>query len=117
MTATQQNAAKMSCVNIDQEQQQRGVQRWEKIKWQVHSAKPIEDRAEPSVSVRARESKTQREKQKTKSCNDNCGDDPPRKNRQLLLCSTKKRSRDEEEVDRHVGENHERNEWDGMRSH
>jgi len=62
--------------------------------------------------VRTRESKTQREKQKTKTCNENCSDDPPRKNPQFLLCSTKERSRDEEEVNRHVGENHERNEWD-----
>ena len=89
------------------------MKRWEEIVRRIHSAKPIEDRAEPPVSVRARESKTQREKQKTKACNENCGDDPPRKDPQLLLCSTKKRSRDEEEVDRHVGENHERNEWDG----
>jgi hypothetical protein len=62
--------------------------------------------------VRAGESKTQREKQKTKSCNENCGDDSPRKNPQLLLRSTQERSRNEEEIDRHVGENHERNEWD-----
>jgi len=62
--------------------------------------------------VRARESKTQREKQKTKPCDENRGDDPPRKYPQFLLCSTKERSRDEEEVDRHVGENHEGNEWD-----
>ena len=78
----------------------------------IHSAKPIEDRAEPATSVGPRKSKTQREKQKTNACNENCGDDSPRKNPQLLLGSTKKWSRDEEEVDRHVRENHERNEWD-----
>ena len=63
--------------------------------------------------MRARESKAQREKQKAEAGNENCGCDPPRKDSQLLVRSTKERGRDEEEVDRHVGENHERNEWDG----
>src|SRR5206468_7979569 len=96
-----------------QEQQQRGVQRREKIKGRIHSAKPIKDRAEPSAGMRARESKAQREKQKAKSGNENCGYDPPRKDSQLLVRSTKERGRDEEEINRHVGKNHERNEWDG----
>jgi len=63
--------------------------------------------------MRARESKAQRKKQKAETGNENCGDDPPRKDPQLLVRSTKERGRDEEEVDRHVRENHERNEWDG----
>src|SRR4029077_5997674 len=109
----QENAAKISRVEIDQEQQQRGVQRREKIKGRVHSAKPIKDRAEPSAGIRARESKAQREKQQANTGNENCGYDPPRKYPQFLVRSTKERGRDEEEVDRHVGENHERNEWDG----
>src|SRR5437773_171851 len=54
-----------------------------------------------------------REKQKANASNENCGYDPPRKDSQLLVCSTKERGRDEKKVDRHVGENHERNEWDG----
>jgi len=109
----QENAAKISRVEIEQEQQQRGVQRREKIKGRIHSAKPIKDPAEPSAGMRARESKAQREKQKAKAGNENRGDDPPRKDPQLLVRSTKERGRDEEEVDRHVGKNHERNEWDG----
>ncbi len=109
----QENAAKISRVEIDQKQQQRGVQRREKIKGRIHSAKPIKDRAEPSAGMRARESKAQREKQKAKTGNENCGYDPPRKDPQLLVRSTKERGRDEEEIDRHVGENHERNESDG----
>jgi hypothetical protein len=64
--------------------------------------------------MRARESKTQREKQKAKAGNENCCYDSPRKDPQLLVRSAKKRGRDKEEVDRHVGENHERNEWDGV---
>jgi hypothetical protein len=63
--------------------------------------------------MRARESKAQREKQKAKAGNKNCGYDPPGKDSQLCVCSTKEWGRDEEEVDRHVGQNHERNEWDG----
>jgi hypothetical protein len=63
--------------------------------------------------MRSRESEAQRENQKAKTGNENCGYDPPRKDPQLLVRSTKERGRDEEEVDRHVGENHERNEWDG----
>ncbi len=109
----QEKTAKIPRVKIDQEQQERGVQRREKIKGRIHSAKPIKDRAEPSAGMRTRESKAQRKKQKAKAGNENCGDDPPRKDPQLLICPTKERSRDEEEVDRHVGENHERNEWDG----
>src|SRR5436190_16005200 len=109
----QENAAKISRIEIDQEQQQRGVQRREKIKGRIHSTKPIKDRAEPSGGMRARESKAQREKQKAKARNENRGYDPPRKDSQLLVRSTKERGGDEEEVDRHVGETHERNEWDG----
>jgi hypothetical protein len=109
----QENAAKISRVEIDQEQQQRGVQRWEKIKRRIHSAKPIKDRAKPSAGMRTRESEAQRKKQKAKACNENCGYDPPRKDSQLLVRSTKERRRDEEEVDRHVGKNHEGNEWNG----
>jgi hypothetical protein len=63
--------------------------------------------------MRTRESKAQREEQKAKASNENCGYDPPRKDSQFLVRSTKERGCDEEEVDRHVGENHERNEWDG----
>src|SRR5438132_14422299 len=63
--------------------------------------------------MRTRESKAYREKQKAKASDENCGYDPPRKDSQLLVRSTKERGCDEEEVDRHVGENHERNEWDG----
>src|SRR4029077_2069375 len=103
----------MTKITIEQNWRERRVKRWKQIVRRIHSAKPIEDRAEPPDSVRARESKTQREKQKTKACNENRGDHPPQKNPQLLLCSTKERGRDEEEVDRHIGENHERKEWDG----
>src|SRR4030081_203722 len=63
--------------------------------------------------MRTWESKAQREKQKAKAGNKNCGYDTPRKDSQLLVRSTKERSRDEEEVYRHVGQNHERNERDG----
>src|SRR5439155_16885536 len=98
---------------IDKQQQQRGVQRREQIKWRVYSTKPVKDRADRSAGMRARESKAQREKQKANASNENCGYDPPRKDSQLLVCSTKERGRDEKKVDRHVGENHERNEWDG----
>ena len=62
--------------------------------------------------MRARESKAQRKKQKAEAGNENCGYDPARKDPQLLVRSTKERSRNEEEVDRHVGQNHEGNEWD-----
>ncbi len=109
----QENAAKISSVEIDQEQQQRGMQRREKIKGRIHSAKPIKDCAEPSAGIRARESEAQGKKQKANARNENCGYDPPRKDPQLLVRSTKERGCDEEEVDRHVWENHERNEWDG----
>src|SRR5207245_7705332 len=61
----------------------------------------------------ARESKAQGKKKKAKAGNKNCGDDPSRKDSQLLIRMTKERGRDEEKVDRHVGKNHERNEWDG----
>src|SRR5207247_9451389 len=74
-----ENAAKISCVEIDQKQQQRGVQRREKIKGRIHSAKPIKDRAEPSAGMRARESKAQRKKQKAKAGNEDCRYEPPRK--------------------------------------
>src|ERR1700730_2305776 len=63
--------------------------------------------------MRTRESKAQRKKQKAKASNEICGYDPPRKDSQLFVRSTNKRGCDEEEVDRHVGDNHERNEWDG----
>src|SRR5205823_10378595 len=85
--------------------------RREQIEWRIHSAKPIKDRAEPSAGMRAREGKAQRKKQKAKASNTNCGDDPPRKDSQFLVRSTNKRGCDEEDVDRHVGENHEWNEW------
>src|SRR6266404_1329658 len=63
--------------------------------------------------MRTWESKAQRKKQKAKASNENCGYDPPRKDSQLFVRSTKKRGCDEEEINRHVRENHERNEWDG----
>src|SRR5437773_8265520 len=63
--------------------------------------------------MRTRESKAQRKKKKAKAGNENCGDDPPRKDSQLFVRSTNNRGCDEEDVDQHVGENHERNEWDG----
>src|SRR5437773_11840126 len=63
--------------------------------------------------MRTRESKAQRKKKKAKAGNENCGDDPPRKDSQLFVRSTNNRGCDEEDVDRHVGKNHERNEWDG----
>src|SRR5207249_1815103 len=109
----QENAAKISRVEIDQEQQQRGVQRREEIERRIHSAKPIKDCAEPSAGMRARESKAQRKKQKANARDEDCGYDPPRKDSQFLIRSTQERRRDEEEVDRHVRENHERNERDG----
>jgi hypothetical protein len=63
--------------------------------------------------VRTWESKAQWEKQKAKATNENCGHDSSRKDSQLFVGSTKKRGCDEEEINRHVRENHERNEWDG----
>src|SRR5882724_5533407 len=63
--------------------------------------------------MRTRESKAQWEKQKAKASNENCGYDPPRKDSQLFVRWAKKWGCDEEEINRHVRENHERNEWDG----
>src|SRR5437588_1323475 len=63
--------------------------------------------------MRTWESKAQREKQKAKAGNKNCAYDPPRKDPQLLIRSTNKRGCDEEQINRHVRQNHERNEWDG----
>ena len=64
--------------------------------------------------MRTRERKAQWEKQKAKASNENCGYDPPRKDSQLFVRSTNKRGCDEEEINRHVRENHESNEWDGV---
>src|SRR6266478_9881098 len=63
--------------------------------------------------MRTRESKAQRKKQKAKAGNENCGYDPSRKDSQLFVRSTNKRGCDEEKINRHVRENHERDEWDG----
>jgi hypothetical protein len=63
--------------------------------------------------MRPRESKAQRKKQKAKASNEDRGYDPPRKDSQLFVRSTNKRGCDEEEINRHVRENHERNEWEG----
>src|SRR5947199_9541535 len=108
-----ENAVKFSRVKIDQEQQERGVQRREKIKGRIHSAKPIEDRAEPSARVRTRKSEAQRQKQKAKTGKENRGYESPRKSLQLLVRSEKECSCGVKEVDCHVRENHERSELVG----
>src|SRR5206468_13099865 len=56
----------------------------------------------------------QREKEKTNSCNSNRGCNPPRKGTQCPICPAEKCRCDKEEIDRHVGKDHERNEWNGV---
>ena len=53
------------------------------IEWRIHSAKPIEDRAEPSIGVRPRKCKTQRKKQKANSGDQDRSRHSPRKYAQL----------------------------------
>ena len=70
------------------------MQRREKIKGRIHSAKPIKDRAEPSAGMRAWEGKAQREKQKAKTGNKNGGDDPPGKDPQVEFIARVLRNRE-----------------------
>jgi hypothetical protein len=60
--------------------------------------------------VRARKSKTEREEQKTKSGNDDRGDDTTRKNSKLFIRLAKKWRSDKEEIDRQVGNDEQWNE-------
>ena len=75
-------------------------------------AKPIEDRAEPAARVRALEGEAKRKQEKANSRDDDRGDDAFGKRRQFPLAAAKKRRRDKEEIDRHVGNDHQRHERD-----
>src|SRR5215208_4144360 len=86
---------------------------WKQIVRRIHSAKPIEDRADPAISLRSRKRKPQWKKQETDSSDDNRCRDSFSEGPQFAIGPTKKWRANKEEIDRHVRENHERNEWDG----
>ena len=88
------------------------MKRWNQIVRRVHTAKPIEKCAEPSVSVRSGKRKPQRKKQKANSRDDNCRSDALGKDRQFTIGPAKKRPDNEEEIDRHVRQNKKRDEGD-----
>src|SRR5437762_1481176 len=75
-------------------------------------AKPVEERANPAIRLRARKGKAERKNQKTHSGNNDGGDDALRKDPELPICPTKKWRRNKKKIDRQVWqyqERHERN--------
>ena len=108
-----QNAASVARVKIGEERAQGDVKRRQQIVRLIHSAKPIEERAEPAGRMRAFECETQREQQKANATNQDRGGDPFRECRQFAIVSAEKRRRDEEKIDRHVRRDHQRHERNG----
>ena len=104
--------ARVTKINIQQNQHECRVKGWKQIVRRVHATKPIEKPAEPSVSVRSRKREPQRKKQEADSSDYNCHRDALGEDRQLATCPTKKWRDNEEQIDGHVGENEKRNEGD-----
>jgi len=102
----------MSRIDLREDGPKSDVERRKQVVRLVHRAKPIEERAEPATGVRPGESETQRKEQKTDTRDDCRRGDPFRERRQLILVAAEKRRRNEEEIDRHVRGDHERNERD-----
>src|SRR5690242_17208247 len=78
-------SAGVTDVNVSQNQHQRGVERRKQIEGRIHSAKPIENRAEPTAGMRTRKCEPEREKQKTNSGGDDGGGDSFAKSVQLTI--------------------------------
>ena len=102
----------MPRIRVDEENQERGMERWKEIVRRIEGAKPIEDRAHPSRSVRPREGKAKRENEKASPGDDDRARHPSRIEIQLWFVREKKRRCDKKEIDREIGKDHERNERD-----
>ena len=102
--------ARVAKINVDQNQHQCCVERWKQIVGCVHSAKPIEDRAEKTIGMRPRKREMQREKQETSSGDNDRSPNAFGQDRQFAIGSAKKRRDDEEEIDRHIGQDEKRHE-------
>src|SRR5579864_9351663 len=88
------------------------MERWQLIEWRVHSAEPIEDASEPAFGLRAWKRESEWDQKKANSGNDDCCGGSFGENRQLSIGPAKKRRGDEEEIDRHIGQDEERHERD-----
>ena len=80
----------------------------------VHGAKPIEDGAQPTLRVRPGKGEAQWKKQKTKRRDQNSGHNSAREDLQFAIGAEEKRRRDKEEIDRHVRQDHQRHERNGV---
>lgn len=103
-------ATQVPRVGVDQEKQKRGVERGKEIVRRIHPPEPIEDRAEPTLSVRSRKREPKRRGQETNAGKNDRARNPRDEYFELPHIAEKKWRRDKEEVNRHVRKNHERNE-------
>ena len=103
----------MSKISLEEKYPERGVQRRCKVVRRIQPTKPVEERASPAIGVRARKSKTKREKQKTQSRDNDRGNHTPRKNPEFLIRPANKWRSDKEKIDRQVGKYEQRNERNG----
>src|SRR2546423_5870241 len=89
------------------------MERGKQVVRAVHSSKPIEGRTEPAVRVRALEGEAKWKEEKANCRNDDRSDNAFGKCRKFSLIATEEWGRDKEEIDREVGNDHKRHEWDG----
>ena len=102
----------MPRIRGDEENQERGMERWKEIVRRIEGAKPVEDRAHPSRSVRPSVGKAKREKEKANPGDDDRAGHPSRIEIQFRFVSKKKRRCDKKKIDREIWKNHEGNERD-----
>ena len=89
------------------------MQRWEKIVWLVEKLEPVEGGAEPAARVDAWEGEVEGKRQENNCRDAKRRDQSFRKRVHLSFVPAKERRDDEEEIDRHVGNDHQGNERNG----
>src|SRR5436190_3467480 len=107
-----QNSASMPVIELSQNRSKSDVERWKEVVGQVHSAEPIESDSKPPTGMRALKGETQRKKKETDSGNTDGDDDAFGQCGQFPRVAAKEWRPDKEEVDRHVGHDHEWHERD-----
>src|SRR5205823_3837151 len=108
-----QNNAAAPRINAAEEDEHRDVQRRKQIVRLVEKLKPIEGGAEPAARVDAREGEVEGKRQENNCRDAKRRDQSFRKRVHLSFVPAKERRDDEEEVDRHVGNDHQWNERNG----